>query len=98
MVTATVGDRKLAEVILDVPNSIQGKIRGKTSRSTSADFREGTIEYYVQYSPRATWGELAGQLYHEEYGEALAAASRFIKTTPGKCVCIYLSPTVSALM
>ena len=83
MVTATVGDNGLAGV-LQVPFSIQGEIREKTS--TSADFREGAIEYYVQYSPRATWAELAGRLYLMKCGEALAAARRFIKRTPGKCV------------
>ena len=84
MVTATVDDDRLAEYILQVPYSIRNEIREKTS--TSADFREGVIEYYVQYSSQATWAELAGELYYEKYGEALAAARRFIKRTPGKCV------------
>ena len=89
MVTATVNDYELARVILQVPRSIRDEIREKTS--TSADFREGTIEYYVQYSPQATWPELAGRLYYYEYGEALTAARRFIKRTHGKCVYIPLS-------
>ena len=85
MVTATVNDDdRLAKNILQVPYTIREEIREKTS--TSADFREGAIEYYVQYSPRATWTELAGRLYYWECGEALAAARRFIKRTPGKCV------------
>ena len=42
MITATVGDDRLADYILDVPYSIQDEIREKTS--TSADFREGAIE------------------------------------------------------
>ena len=84
MVTATVGNDELAENILLVPYSILYEIRGKTS--TSADFREGVIEYYIQYSPYATWAGLAGRLYYWECGEALAAARRFIKRTPGKCV------------
>ena len=83
MVTATVDDDKLANYILQVPGSIREEIREKTS--TSADFREGAIEYYVQYSPQATWAELAGRLYYMECGEGLAAARRFIKRTPGKC-------------
>ena len=88
MVTATVANGTLAEDILQVPGPIQEEIRKKTS--TSADFREGVIKYYIQYSPRATWGELAGQLYYREYGTALAAARRFIKRTPGKCVYIHV--------
>ena len=95
MVTATVGDGRLAG-ILQVPSSIQDEIRGKTS--TSADFREGAIEYYIQYSPQATWCQLAGQLYFEECGEALAAARRFIKRAPGKCVYIYLYPVTMLLL
>ena len=88
MVTASLDDNKLAG-ILQVPDSIWDKIREKTS--TSADFREGVIEYYVQYSPRATWGQLAGRLYYIEYREALDAARRFIERTPGKCV--YIPPS-----
>ena len=84
MVTTTVDDDELAEYILEVPRSIRDEIREKTS--TSADFREGAIEYYIQYSPKATWGELAGRLYYWKCGEALTAARRFIKRTPGKCV------------
>ena len=93
MVTATVNDGRLAG-ILQVPLSIQDEIRKKTS--TSADFREGVIEYYVQYSPQATWAELAGELYFMECGEALAAARRFIKRIPGKCVYIPLSNSPSS--
>ena len=85
MVTATVhNDNRLADDILRVPYSIRDEIREKTS--ASADFREGAIEYYVQYSPQVTWPELAGELYYRECGKALAAATRFIKRTPGKCV------------
>ena len=94
MVTATVDDYTLADYILRVPRSIWEEIREKTS--TSADFREGAIEYYVQYSHRATWGGLARRLYYWEYGEALAAARRFIKRTPGKCVSISLSNSPSS--
>ena len=86
MVTATVGDGRLAG-ILQVPRTIQDVIREETS--TSTDFREEAIEYYVQYSPRATWAELAGRLYYRECGKALAAARRFIKRTPGKCVPLF---------
>ena len=89
MVTATVYGDELTYNILQVPDSILYEIREKTS--TSADFREGAIEYYVQYSPQVTWPELAGELYYRECGKALAAARRFIKRTPGKCVYIPLS-------
>ena len=84
MVTATVNGDVLARGILRVPYSIRDEKREKAS--TSADFKEGVIEYYIQYSHQATWAELAGRLYCQECGEALAAARRFIKRTPGKCV------------
>ena len=86
MVTATIDDATLAGGILLVPGFIVNEIREKTS--TSADFREDVINYYMQYSHRATWDELAGELYYWECGEALAAARRYIKRTPGKCVYI----------
>jgi hypothetical protein len=95
MVTDTVDD-KLAGYILRVPDSILAEIREKIS--TSADFREGAIEYYIQYSPRATWRELAGRLYYRECHEALAAARLFIKRTPGKCMCIPLSSNSSSIV
>ena len=96
MVTATVNDDDRLANVLQVPRSIREEIREKTS--TSADFREGAIEYYIQYSPQATWCQLAGQLYFEECGEALAAARRFIKRAPGKCVYIYLYPVTMLLL
>ena len=84
MVTATVEDVQLGDYILHVLGSIQDEIRKKTS--TSAEYRERLIEYYHQYSPYASWGDLAGRLYYWECPEALAASRRFIKRTPGKCV------------
>ena len=64
--------------------SKQREIRKKTS--TSAEYREGLINYAIQYSAYATWSDLSGRLYLREYPEAVAAARRFIKRTPGKCV------------
>ena len=88
MVTATVNPGLLVEDILQLPYSIQHQ------NITSADYEERAMEYYLQYSPQATWAELAGELYCRECGEAVAAARRFIKRTPGKCecTCIYLVP------
>ena len=83
MVTATVEDDQLGSC-LQVPYSIQDEIRDKTS--TSSEYRERLIEYYHQYSPCASWGDLAGELYYYNCPEALAAARRFIKRTPGKSV------------
>ena len=83
MVIATVKDDRLGDCVR-VPSSKQNKIREKTS--TSAEYREGLINYFIQYSPYATWSDLSGELYFREYPEAVAAARRFIKRTSGKCV------------
>ena len=83
MVIATVRDGQLGGY-LDVPSSKLREIREKTS--TSAEYREELINYFIQYSPYATWGDLSGRLYQYECPEAVAAARRFIKRTPGKCV------------
>ena len=83
MVTATVEDNQLG-YCLHVPPSKLREIGEKTS--TSAEYREGLINYVIQYSPYATWSDLSGQLYHYKYPEAVAAARRFIKRTPGRCV------------
>ena len=83
MVTATIEDEQLGRCLV-VPPSIQYKIREKTS--SSVEYRERVIEYYIQYSPYATWSDLAGLLYSRDYPEAVAAARRFIKRTPGKCM------------
>ena len=81
MVTATLNDEQLG---FRVPLTISDKIR--VNSSSSAEYRERVIDYYIQFSPHATWSGLAEQLYANEYTEALAAAKRFIKRTPGKCV------------
>ena len=47
------------------------------------------IEYFIKYSPYASWSLLATRLYYEEEHEALSAARKFIKGTVGKCVCIH---------
>ena len=83
MVIATVKDDQLG-YCLRVPSSKCDEIREKIS--TSAEYREGLINYVIQYSPYATWSDLSGRLYYNECPEAVAAARRFIKRTPGKCV------------
>ena len=83
MVTATIKDDQLGRC-LDVSYSKRREIRENTS--TSAEYREGLIYDFIQESPYASWSDLSGRLYEYEYPEAVAAARRFIKRTPGKCV------------
>ena len=86
-VTATVPleDRELGEKVLLVPRSECEEIRRQSS--TAAEERERLIRYYLNYSPYANWGDLAGRLYRGQYHDALSAARRFIKTEPGEFMC-----------
>ena len=86
-VTATVpleGD-ELGGRVLIVPDSEHEKIHWQSS--TAAEERERLIRYYLNYSEYASWGHLAGKLYHRQHHDALSAARRFIKTEPGEFVC-----------
>ena len=86
-VTATVPleDDKLGGAVLLVPRSECEEIRRQSS--TAAKERERLIRYYLNYSPYANWGHLAGRLYLGQHHDALSAARRFIKTEPGEFVC-----------
>ena len=73
--TATVDEDTLGNV-LSLPRSKRSE-------------RSKMIEYFVKYSPYASWSLLAGRLYCEEEHEALSAARKFIKGTVGKCVYVH---------
>lgn len=55
-------------------------------------FRGGksmAIDYFIKYSPYASWGYLAGRLYWKEEDAALSAARKFIKRKTGMCVFVH---------
>ena len=81
MVTATAKEDRLGQCILEVPESKRDEIRQQRS-----NYREAVVDYFIKYSPFASWGWLAGELYHWEEHEALSAIMLFIKRTPGECV------------
>ena len=81
MVTATVDDDLLGKCLL-VPPLIRDQIREETV--TSVEYRDRIIDYYLHYSPYATWNDLAGLLYSRDCLEAVALARSFIKKIPGK--------------
>ena len=81
-VVATVGENIL-EAVLNVPGSKRGEFRQQSS--TTADYRQRLIEYFIKYSPFASWSDLAGRLYYENQPAAVEAARAFITQTPGKC-------------
>ena len=73
--TATVDEGTLGRVLL-LPHSKQIE-------------KSKMIEYFIKYSPYASWSSLASRLYCEEQHEALSAARKFIKGTVGMCVYVY---------
>jgi hypothetical protein len=91
-VTATVPleGGELGERILLVPESKHKEIHWQSS--TAAEERERLIHYYLNYSEYASWGHLAGRLYHRQHHDALSAARRFTKTEPGESVCNNIKP------
>ena len=80
-VVATVGDDKLGGVLYMAESKRE---EFKQRSSTTAEYRERLIEYFIKYSPWASWSDLAGRLYLYDQPEAVAAARTFITQTPGK--------------
>ena len=80
-VVATVGEDKLGDV-LNVPQSKREEFRQQSS--TTADYRQRLINYFIKYSPRMDWRELISDLYYYEQPAAVEAARAFITQTPGK--------------
>ena len=82
MTTASVKEDQLG-FILPFPKS---KLQEMGLREIRQQDRETVIDYFIKYSPYASWTWIAGQLYHLEKHEALSAVKKFIKGTRGKCV------------
>ena len=79
-VVATVGEDKLGEV-LDVSESKREEFQQQSS--TTADYRQRLINYFIKYSHRADWSDLTSRLYRYEQPAAVEAARAFITQTPG---------------
>ena len=80
-VVATVGEDKLG-FVLDVPKSKRKEFRQQSS--TTADYRQRLINYFIKYSPWASWSDLTSRLYCNEQLAAVEAARVFTTQTPGK--------------
>ena len=76
MTTASVKEDELGQYILCFPWSKEEEIQ--------SNYRESVIDYFIKYSPFASWTWLAGRLYYCEEHEALSAVKMFIKGTRGK--------------
>ena len=81
-VVATVGEDKL-EAVLNVTGSKMEEFQQQSS--TTTDYRQRLIEYFVKYSPWASWSDLGSSLYYHDQPAAVEAARAFITQTPGKC-------------
>ena len=81
MVTATLGEVKLAGV-LEVPVSKREEFQLESS--TTVEYRNKVIDYFLKYSHLATWSDVSSLLYSEDHHEALAAVREFIKGTSGE--------------
>ena len=85
MATMTVKENNLGDS-LNIPRNKWEELQQQSS--TTAEYRERLIDYFLKYSEYASWSDLAGLFYYKKQHEAVAAARRFIKGTPGKCVYI----------
>ena len=81
-VVTTLKEDKLGDVLV-VPASKREEFRQQSS--TTADYRQRLIDYFIKYSHRAaSWSDLASRLYFCEQSAAVEAARAFITQTPGK--------------
>ena len=80
-VVATLEEDELGRV-LDVPVSKIEEFQQQSS--TTADYRQRLIDYFVKYSPWASWSDLASRLYSLGTPSSVEAARAFITQTPGK--------------
>ena len=80
-VTATVGEDDLAGV-LRVPVSKEEEFQQHSS--TTVEYRNKVIDYFLKYSHLASWSDVSSHLYWKEHHEALAAVREFITGTSGK--------------
>ena len=80
-VVTTVGEDELRGVLY-VPMNKRKEFRQQSS--TTADYRQRLIEYFIKYSHKADWSDLTSRLYHHEQPAAVEAARAFITQTPSK--------------
>ena len=78
---ATVGEDTLGD-IFGVPKSKKEEFQQQSS--ITADYRQRLVDYFIKYSPWASWSDLAGRLYRYSTSETVEAARAFITQPPGK--------------
>ena len=80
-VVTTLGERELGKVLY-VAESKREEFQQQSS--TTADYRQRLIDYFIKYSQWASWSNLASRLYGCGTPSAVEAARAFITQTPGK--------------
>lgn len=83
-VLATVVELDKLRGTLAIPSSKLKEIQLQSS--TTVQERDGLIDYFIKYTEYASWSDLANRLYQGGHHKAVAAAKRFIKQAPGKCM------------
>ena len=81
-VVVSIGEDELGSV-LDVAVSKREEFQQQSS--TPAEYRERLIEYFIKYSPRANWSDLATRLYWHDQYKAVDVVKIFLTQTPGMC-------------
>ena len=80
-VVATLGEDELEDVLY-MPMNTRKEFQQQSS--TTADYRQRLIDYFINYSPCASWSDLASRLYLYGTPSSVEAARAFITQTPGK--------------
>ena len=65
-----------------MPTSMEEEFQQQSS--TTVEYRNKAIDYFLKYSHFASWSDISSRLYVGEHHEALAVAREFIKGTSGK--------------
>ena len=86
-VVATVGEDDVGKG-LGVPRGKREEFQQQSS--TTADYRQRLIDYFIKYSHWATWSDLASRLCHWGTPSAVEAAKAFITQTPGKTIFVVI--------
>ena len=69
---------------LGVPSAVIEQIRSSQSYSSEDEKRVAGLQYYLQTVPGASWGRIAGVLWHMEEHTALETVREYLPHKHGK--------------
>ena len=89
-------DWETVYVVLEVPFARRRLIEGE--HSTEPQRRQAVVDWWLRYSPSASWTWLAGRLYVYEKRTALKAVMHYIaKETAGTIIFLLLTDSQSTM-